>query len=132
MSIYRTMSEFLNGARILETRKELMRLGWSAERANGWLLKNMVFAVSAKSGKRTVASGVRDASPTSGVTAKSVQPPSNTRPMFSAPIAKRDFLRPTRSDAGGVNSICGGQGKKDLNTWYAEQDLRGISQKEAE
>lgn len=41
MSIYQAMADFLNGASILETRQELMRLGWSAKKANEWLLKAM-------------------------------------------------------------------------------------------
>lgn len=103
MSIYQTMSEFLNGARILETRKELMRLGWSAERANGWLLKNMVFAVSAKSEKPTVVNGARDASHTSGAMAQKGRHQSAR--MYRALSAKKDLRLPPRGDAGDVTYI---------------------------
>lgn len=74
VSIYQTMSEFLQGdARILETRTELIRLGWSAERANGWLLKNMRFAVSAKIARHESTTDVTAANVTTCVPEKSAR-----------------------------------------------------------
>lgn len=128
MSVYRVTKDFLNGASILETRQELMRLGWSAERANGWLLKSMRFATSAKSEKPMVVSGVRDASRTSGATVKSGHQPSDQLRQSPVPSAKRGLLQQERSDVRGVTSIAGELEEKDPSTWYAESGRQRISQ----